>query len=101
MRASVSMAGMLARTAAAFSTVRRYTFATMTAAVRSIDELLVEALAGLSGAADEAAIEAWRSEWLGRQDGRVTALLRGVREQPPEARAAFGAAANALKQAIA
>lgn len=72
----------------------------MTAAIESIDELLAEALAGLSRAADEAAIEVWRIAWLGRQDGRVTALLRGVRDQPPESRAAFGAAANALKQAI-
>ena len=91
---------MLARTAAAFRAVRRYTLATMTAAVEPTDELLAAALAGLSAAADEAAIEAWRIEWLGRQEGRVTALLRSVREQPPESRAAFGAAANALKQAI-
>ncbi len=39
-------------------------------------------------------------EWLGRQDGRVTALLRSVREQPADQRAAFGAGANGLKAAL-
>ena len=59
-----------------------------------------EALGTLASAADEAAIDAWRVAWLGRQDGRVTGLLRSVKEQPPESRAAFGAAANQLKQTL-
>ena len=65
-----------------------------------MEALRGEALAGLAGAGDEGAIDAWRVEWLGRQDGRVTALLRSVREQPQEQRAAFGQAANGLKQAL-
>ena len=64
------------------------------------DDLRAEALAALDGAPGEAALESWRSEWLGRQDGRVTALLRAVREQPAEQRATFGASANALKNAL-
>ncbi len=65
-----------------------------------MDELRAEAMAGLESATNDTAIEAWRIAWLGRQDGRVTALLRSVREQPADQRAAFGAAANALKQAL-
>jgi phenylalanyl-tRNA synthetase alpha chain len=56
-----------------------------------------EALAALAKAADEAALDAWRAEWLGRTDGRVTALTRSIAQQPKESRAAFGAAANRLK----
>ena len=65
-----------------------------------MDDLRAEALSALAGATGEAALEAWRAEWLGRQDGRVTLLLRTVREQPDAERAAFGAAANAVKQAL-
>ncbi len=64
------------------------------------EDLQQEALAALAAAPDDAAIDAWRVEWLGRQDGRVTSLLRSVREQPPEERAAFGQAANGLKTAL-
>lgn len=65
-----------------------------------MDQLREEALAALRKASDAEEIERWRVEWLGRQDGRVTALLRSVRDQPQDQRAAFGAAANALKQAL-
>ena len=71
----------------------------MTATIESIEELRQEALAALQ-AADESGLEAWRAEWLGRQDGRVTLLLRSVRDQPQEQRAQFGAAANALKNTL-
>src|SRR5688572_8021695 len=50
-----------------------------------------EALDALSKASAEDDIEQWRVDWLGRQDGRLTALLRSIREQPPESRAEFGA----------
>ncbi|MCC7362983.1 MAG: phenylalanine--tRNA ligase subunit alpha [Dehalococcoidia bacterium] len=72
----------------------------MTQTRTAMDELLNEALAGLRNAADAPAIEQWRVEWLGRQDGRITKLLRAVREQPQDERAAFGAAANRLKQEL-
>jgi phenylalanyl-tRNA synthetase alpha chain len=62
-----------------------------------VSELEQDALAALASAETDADIEQWRVTWLGRQDGRVTALLRSIREQPPEVRADFGAAANALK----
>jgi len=60
-------------------------------------ELREQALAELAACADEAALERWRALWLGRQDGRVTLLLRSVKDQPPEERPAFGQAANALR----
>lgn len=72
----------------------------MTVTSIALDELRDEALAALSSASDESAIEAWRVEWLGRQHGRVTKLLGAIGEQPKEQRAAFGAGANALKRAL-
>ncbi|MGK2966048.1 MAG: phenylalanine--tRNA ligase subunit alpha [Tepidiformaceae bacterium] len=72
----------------------------MTAPTTAHDDLRAEALAALADAADEAAVEAWRAEWLGRQDGRVTALLRSIKDQPAEARGPFGQATNDLKVAL-
>lgn len=72
----------------------------MTAPAKSIEELRDEALAGLAGAGDEASIEVWRAAWLGRQDGRITLLLRSIKDQAPDARAAFGQQANQLKLAL-
>ncbi|MFN0146220.1 MAG: phenylalanine--tRNA ligase subunit alpha [Dehalococcoidia bacterium] len=72
----------------------------MSASLSDVDGLLAEALAALSSAPGEAAIEAWRAEWLGRSDGRVTALLRSIKDQPAESRGAFGAGANRLKLAL-
>lgn len=66
----------------------------------SAGELEAEALAALGAASDEAELADWRSAWLGRK-GRVTALLRGVRELPAEERPAAGAAANALRASLA
>ncbi|MCE7927337.1 MAG: phenylalanine--tRNA ligase subunit alpha [Dehalococcoidia bacterium] len=72
----------------------------MTTTAPSFQVLKGEALDALHSAHDDAGIEAWRVEWLGRQDGRVTAILRSVKDQPPETRAAFGAGANELKVAL-
>ena len=69
----------------------------MTTETGNLSRLEEEALAGLAAAGDEASLERWRADWLGRQDGRVTVLLRGIREVPQEERAAYGAAVNALK----
>jgi phenylalanyl-tRNA synthetase alpha chain len=72
----------------------------MAAQTLSPAELRDEALAALAAAADAGALTTWRNEWLGRSDGRVTLLLRAIREQPPERRASFGAEANAVKVAL-
>ena len=72
----------------------------MTTSAPSFESLRAEALGALASAQGEAGLEAWRVEWLGRQDGRVTAILRSVKDQPPGERATFGAGANALKTAL-
>ncbi|GMV85130.1 MAG: phenylalanine--tRNA ligase alpha subunit [Dehalococcoidia bacterium] len=62
-----------------------------------IESLRTEALAALASASDEAGLEQWRITYFGRQDGRVSALLRSIKDVPASQRAAFGAAANAAR----
>ena len=50
-------------------------------------------------AADEQSLEAWRIRYLGRH-GRLTAVLRSLRDLPVAERREFGAAANALKREL-
>ena len=69
----------------------------MTIAVPSLVTLEAAALAALAAAPDAAGIDDWRAMWLGRQDGRITGLLRSVKDQPAPERASFGGAANLLK----
>ena len=64
-----------------------------------LDGLEADARAALAAADDDASLEAWRVAWLGRR-GRLTAVLRGVRELPPEQRPRVGAGANRLKRAL-
>lgn len=71
----------------------------MTQIVPSVDEVRREALDALAAANDNE-LDAWRAEWLGRQDGRVTLLLRSVKDQPAERRAEFGREANRLKEEL-
>lgn len=65
----------------------------------SIESVRSEAIATLESASEDG-LDSWRASWLGRQDGRITSLLRSVKDQPPESRASFGAAANALKNEL-
>ena len=64
-----------------------------------LDALEETARAALAAAGDAAAVEDWRVGWLGRK-GRLTGVLRGVRELPAEQRPAVGAGANRLKLAL-
>ena len=59
-----------------------------------------EVLKGIDAAADAAALEAVRVEWLGRKAGRITALMKTIPTLPEGERAAFGQAVNALKAAV-
>jgi phenylalanyl-tRNA synthetase alpha chain len=59
-----------------------------------------EVLARIDAAADAAALEAVRIEWLGRKAGRITALLKSIPGVLPAERAEFGQAVNALKAAV-
>jgi phenylalanyl-tRNA synthetase alpha chain len=60
-------------------------------------QLRTEALAALAVASDDAALDAWHVRYLGRKDGRLTGVLRGLAQRPIEERKSVGAAANALK----
>ena len=73
----------------------------MTGTDTPIDLSALEAAARdqLVGAADQAALDAWRVTWLGRR-GRLTSVLRGVRELPAAQRPIIGAGANQLKAAL-
>jgi phenylalanyl-tRNA synthetase alpha chain len=66
----------------------------------SLEGLREEALAALASASNEAELEQWRITFFGRQDGRMTAFLRAIKDVPATERAAFGAAANQLKQEL-
>ncbi|HJP40310.1 MAG TPA: phenylalanine--tRNA ligase subunit alpha [Dehalococcoidia bacterium] len=66
----------------------------------SFDALGEEASNALTRASSSAEIDAWRAVWLGRQEGRITMLLRSIKDQPAEGRAAFGAGANVLRTTL-
>jgi phenylalanyl-tRNA synthetase alpha chain len=66
----------------------------------NIDGLLREAEAEVAAATSVEDIEAVRIRWLGRKDGRLTAVLRGLGSLPAERRGEVGAAANRAKQAL-
>ena len=65
-----------------------------------LEGLREEALAALAAASDEAGLERWRITFFGRQEGRITALLRSIKDIPADERATFGAQANQLKQSL-
>jgi phenylalanyl-tRNA synthetase alpha chain len=65
--------------------------------VRSLQD---EVQRRIDAAADLDALDAVRIEWLGRKAGRITALMKSIPSVPPEERAAFGQAVNALKATV-
>lgn len=67
--------------------------------MEELKALEAEARAALERAADAAALEAVRVEYLGRK-GRLTSVLRGLKELPLDRRAAAGDAANRLKETL-
>ena len=74
-------------------------FMTTTGPAATIDEVAAEARSGLAAAADERALEAWRTATLGRS-GTLTGVLRSLGGLPPEERRAVGEAANRLKDQL-
>ncbi len=72
----------------------------MPVAPNPLEALREEALISLAEARDDTSVEQWRNRWLGRNDGRLTAMLRSIKDQPADQRAAFGSGANALKVAL-
>ena len=68
--------------------------------IGDLRELEGKGAKAIERADDAAAVEALRIEYLGRK-GRVTGVLRGLGELPPEARPEVGAEANRVKAALA
>jgi phenylalanyl-tRNA synthetase alpha chain len=71
---------------------------------KKLNTLKSEAEAALreaEGAPDAAvALEAIRVEYLGRKDGRLTGITRGLKDVPPAERAAVGALANEIRESL-
>ncbi len=74
-----------------------YNGRTMTATADAVEQLREDALRALAQAADDRALEAWHVAYLGRKDGKLTGVLRGLSSLPIEERKSTGAGANALK----
>jgi phenylalanyl-tRNA synthetase alpha chain len=64
-----------------------------------LDALEREAQDALQAVADEGALAAWRTAYLGRR-GRVIEAVKAVGSLPPEERPAYGRRANEVKQAL-
>lgn len=68
--------------------------------IAALTELEAAALAAIAEADDEDALEGVRVTYLGRSEGRISAILRGLGALPPEERPAVGQAANRVKQVV-
>jgi len=70
-----------------------------TSSVSHVESARDTALAELAAAETDEQIEAWRISWLGRR-GRLTQVLRGIRDLAPDERRSVGAAANQAKNVL-
>jgi phenylalanyl-tRNA synthetase alpha chain len=69
------------------------------AGVARVEEIKDAALAELESVESADQTDLWRVTFLGR-NGRLTEVLRGIRELPAEDRGSVGAAANSAKRAL-
>jgi phenylalanyl-tRNA synthetase alpha chain len=69
----------------------------MTTTADPVQQLRGDALRELAQSGDPRALDAWHVAYLGRKDGKLTGVLRGLSSLPVEHRKTTGAAANALK----
>ena len=67
--------------------------------MQALDDLKAEATADIESAADSAALEKLRVEWLGKK-GRVTDLLKSLGQLDAEERPKVGAEVNAVKKLL-
>ena len=67
--------------------------------MQALDDLKTEAIAAIESAADSAALEKLRVEWLGKK-GRVTDLLKSLGQLNADERPKVGAEINAVKQLL-
>jgi phenylalanyl-tRNA synthetase alpha chain len=68
--------------------------------VEALRSLEAEALAAIGDASDEADLERVRVAFLGRNEGRISAILRGLGSLTPEQRPAVGQEANRVKGVV-
>lgn len=68
--------------------------------IRELEALESEARREIEAATDAAALESVRVRFLGRKEGRLTAILRRLGELDPEQRPAVGAEANRVKAVV-
>ena len=66
----------------------------------TLGEIKEKALAAIAKAQNLKDLEAVKNEFLGRQDGELTTILRSLKDMPPEEKRETGAAANALRGEI-
>ena len=67
--------------------------------MQALDDLKAEATAAIESAADSAALEKLRVDWLGKK-GRVTDLLKSLGQLNADERPKVGAEINAVKQLL-
>ena len=68
--------------------------------IQDLEALETQALDAVAEAADADAVEAVRIDYLGRKEGRISAVLRGMGRLDPAERPAVGAAANRIKAGL-
>lgn len=68
--------------------------------IRELEALENEARREIETASDAAALESARVRFLGRKEGRLTAILRRLGELDPDQRPAVGAEANRVKAVV-
>ncbi len=65
-----------------------------------LDDMRERALAELESAETTGDLEEWRTRYLGRERGELTAVLKGLGKLPGDQRKAIGQAANTVKQEL-
>ena len=68
--------------------------------IAALEALESEALAAIAQAPDAETLEEARVTFLGRSDGRISSILRGLGQLPPEERPGVGQAANRVKGVV-
>ena len=68
--------------------------------IETLRALEAEALAHIAKASDAGALEEVRVAYLGRRDGRISFVLRGLGDLAPEDRPALGQEANRVKDVV-
>ena len=68
--------------------------------IEALNALEVEAIAAAESALDAEALDAVRVSYLGRTEGQISAILRGLGQLPAEERPAVGQRANQVKGAV-